>query len=428
MLWDALSVGEGPHGEAVRTVFTWSYRELPPDAARMFRALGLHPGPDISLEAAAAAVGVPARAARRTLDILLGAFLVQSVRPHRYQLHDLLRAYALDQGRTIDSDDQRLDALDRMLRWYITAASKACSALFPGDIPTIDVPPPDGPQPPAFENATAAFEWFDTERPNLVAAARAALDAGLDRRGWELAMALDPIHASYHTFDDWSVLSGVAVTAAERIADTRMLADALANRGGYFFRRRALDEARAMHDRARALREETGDQPGILQSLNSLGLIGLRTRQLAEASAYFADVAERARRGGDRFWDGIGRMNQAEAYLEGGNAALGLQTVGPLPDFFASLHDADSRFPRRARRNRACPAHRRGRQRTDLGMGRMPADQLTGHGLWWQVYVEFTNWAASEQTFARHVEPLLRAARDDRSVDAWWFMRKHPCW
>jgi NB-ARC domain len=95
LLWDALSVGDGPHGEGVRTVFAWSYRDLPDDAARMFRALGLHQGPDISLAVAAAALGVSERTARRALDILLGAFLIQSSRPYRYELHDLLRAYAL---------------------------------------------------------------------------------------------------------------------------------------------------------------------------------------------------------------------------------------------------------------------------------------------------------------------------------------------
>lgn len=58
----------------------------------------------------------------------------------------------------------------------------------------------------------------------------------------------------------------------------------------------------------------------------------------------------------------------------------------------------------------------------------MPADQLTGRDPWWQVYVEFIDWAASERTFARHLEPLLRAVGDDGLVDAWWFMRKHPCW
>jgi hypothetical protein len=131
MLWDALSVGDGSEREAVRTVFAWSYRDLSAEAARMFRVLGLHQGPDISLATAAAAVQVPTRTARRALDILVGAFLVQTTRPYRYSLHGLLRAYALDQARTEDSDADRRDALDQMLRWYITTRAPARSGVIP---------------------------------------------------------------------------------------------------------------------------------------------------------------------------------------------------------------------------------------------------------------------------------------------------------
>jgi tetratricopeptide (TPR) repeat protein len=339
MLWDALTVGEGPYGEAVRTVFAWSYRDLPAEAARMFRTLGLHQGPDISLAAAAAAAGVPARTARRTLDILLGAFLIQAIRPGRYVLHDLLRAYALDQARTTDPDADRREALNRMLWWYIATASQVALLLAPGDRFTVNIAHPEGPEPATFEHAAAAFEWFDTERPNLVANARAALNAGLPQRTWELAMVLSPIHAQYFTFDDWSVFSAIAVPAAEEIADPAALAAALDNRGKFLFRRRALDEARAAHARALSIRQEMGDQRGICQSLNALGLIGLRTRQFAEAGAHFADTAARARRIGDSHWEGLGRMNMAEAQLEAGDAAVALQTVAPLPRFFADLHD-----------------------------------------------------------------------------------------
>jgi tetratricopeptide (TPR) repeat protein len=321
------------------SVFTWSYRDLPDEAARMFRALGLHQGPDIRLAVAAAAVGTPARTARRALDILLGAFLIQASRPHRYELHDLLRAYALDQARTVDSEAQRREALDWMLRWYISAASSASLLLSPGDRFPVDIPPAQGPEPAVFEDAATAYEWFDTERPNLVANARAALDAGLQRRAWELAMVLSPIHANYFTFDDWSVLSEIAVTAGDSIGDPAALAAALDNRGAFLFRRRALEEARAMHARALAIYEETGDQRGICRSLNALGLVGLRTRELAEASEYFAATAERARRIGDPHWEGMGRMNLVEAQLEMGDAAVALPTIRALPQFFADLGD-----------------------------------------------------------------------------------------
>jgi tetratricopeptide (TPR) repeat protein len=339
MLWDALSLGGGPDGDGVRSVFAWSYRDLPDDAARMFRALGLHPGPDISLQAAAAAAGVPAQTARRSLDILLGAFLIESVRPGRYQLHDLLRAYALDQARTLDTDSERAETLDRVLRWYIAAASQASFALSPGDRFDVDIAPVEGPEPLRFDDATLAFEWFDTERPNLVASARSAAEEGLPRRAWELAMVLSPIHMQHFAFDDWSELSAIAVSAAEEIHDPKALSSALDNRGKFLFRRRHLGDANAAHARALSMRREIGDQRGVCESLNALGLIGLRTRELEEASRYFEETAVSARRIGNSQWEGLGRMNWAEALLAAGNAAPALELIAPMPAFFAGLED-----------------------------------------------------------------------------------------
>ena len=42
---------------SVRAVFSWSVRHLSGEAARMFRLLGIHPGPDISGPAAASLAG-----------------------------------------------------------------------------------------------------------------------------------------------------------------------------------------------------------------------------------------------------------------------------------------------------------------------------------------------------------------------------------
>ena len=339
MLWDALSIDEGPHGETVRTVFAWSYRDLSADAAGMFRALGLHRGPDISLSAAAAARGIPTRGARRALDTLMGAFLVETPRPGRYQLHDLLRAYALDQARAIDSETQRRETIDRILRWYTVTASRASTLLSPGDSFPLEVPAVAGPDPLSFATPAAVFEWFDAERPNLVANARAAIESGLPRRTWELAMVLGPIQAGYFTFDDWSVLSELAVTAAEEIADRSALASALGNRGRFLFRRRLLNDAKTAHSRALEIRQELGDERGVLESLNALGLIGLRTWELSQAATYFADVAARARGIDDPWWEGVARMNLAEAQLESGSPDSALEIVIPLPQFFADLRE-----------------------------------------------------------------------------------------
>ena len=90
---DLLDAG-GDERTAVRGVFSWSYRHLPAVAARAFRLLGLHPGPDFDAYAVAALTGASATAASDVLALLARAHLVHPGGAGRYGMHDLLRAYA----------------------------------------------------------------------------------------------------------------------------------------------------------------------------------------------------------------------------------------------------------------------------------------------------------------------------------------------
>ena len=83
----------------VRAVFSWSYRTLSADAARLFRWLGMCPGPDIALAAAASLIGLPLRRVRPLLAELTRVHLLTEPTPGRFGFHDLLRAYAIEQAR-----------------------------------------------------------------------------------------------------------------------------------------------------------------------------------------------------------------------------------------------------------------------------------------------------------------------------------------
>ncbi|MEU4480170.1 BTAD domain-containing putative transcriptional regulator [Micromonospora sp. NPDC023966] len=80
----------------VRTVLSWSYRALDPAARGLFRLLGTHPDPEISVADAVGLAGAPTPVVRRWLADLAEARLVTECRPERYAMHALLRAYALD--------------------------------------------------------------------------------------------------------------------------------------------------------------------------------------------------------------------------------------------------------------------------------------------------------------------------------------------
>ncbi len=95
---DAFDIGDP--ATSVRAVFSWSVSQLSASAARLFRLLGLHPGPDFTAAAAASLAGLPAPEAHRLLAELTRASLIDEHVPGRFAFHDLLRAYAGEQARS----------------------------------------------------------------------------------------------------------------------------------------------------------------------------------------------------------------------------------------------------------------------------------------------------------------------------------------
>lgn len=171
----------------LRTVFHGSYALLPASAARLFRLLGCHPGPEIDATACAGLVG-DTDPPLALLDTLTAAHLVRQHTPGRYTLHDLLRLYAVE---LLDGGPprERLDGTERLLRHYLDTARLADHQLEPWR-PTPDgAPSRTGAQPPIVDHA-AATAWFESELPSLQALmAQAAATPGLESYAWLLADA-----------------------------------------------------------------------------------------------------------------------------------------------------------------------------------------------------------------------------------------------
>ena len=104
---------------ALRVAFDRSYAALPAPAQRLFRLLGLVPGPGVGPQAAAALAATDAAAAAALLDRLASAHLASERAPNRYVLHDLLRRYAADRASAEDSLADREAAIGRLLDHYL---------------------------------------------------------------------------------------------------------------------------------------------------------------------------------------------------------------------------------------------------------------------------------------------------------------------
>jgi hypothetical protein len=94
----ARSVGPAAAGTdtALYAAFDLAYGALPEPARRMFRLLGLVPGPDAAVETAAALAGVTVAGGSRLLALLAAARLVDEQPPGRFTVHDRLRRYAAE--------------------------------------------------------------------------------------------------------------------------------------------------------------------------------------------------------------------------------------------------------------------------------------------------------------------------------------------
>jgi len=186
---DALAAGD--HATDVRAVFSWSYAALAEPAARLFRLLGLHPGPDVSVPAAASLAGADPPAARRALAELVRASLLTERSPGRYAFHDLLRTYAAELTRAADPPGDRHAATGRLLDHYLHAGYAAERRIYPARDPVPPDPPGPGVTPERPADHRAALDWLGTEHRVLLASIGLASRDGFGAHVWRLAWALD---------------------------------------------------------------------------------------------------------------------------------------------------------------------------------------------------------------------------------------------
>lgn len=207
----------GDSATDVRAVFSWSYQALEPAPARLFRLLGLHPGPDVSAAAAGSLFG--SSPVRPLLAELTRAHLLTEHQPGRYVFHDLLRAYAIEQAQLHDTAAERRAATSRLHDHYVHTAHAATRLLSP----TRDVITPPAPQPGAHPESLTDFAqalaWFTIEHHVLLAVVDHAVATGLDLHARHLTWALAEFLERRGHWPDLALVGQVALAAAVRLAD-----------------------------------------------------------------------------------------------------------------------------------------------------------------------------------------------------------------
>jgi tetratricopeptide (TPR) repeat protein/transcriptional regulator with XRE-family HTH domain len=307
---DALDAGD--LATNVRAVFSCSYQHLSEPAARVFRMLSLHPGPDVSAPAAASLAGVPLMRARKALGELTRAYLVTEYAPGRFTFHDLLRIYAAHQGASIDTETERHTAVRRMLDHYLHTGHAAIEWLYPGRAEVSLIAPDPliitAEEPAGREQARA---WCEAEQKIFPAIVTQAASSGFDTHAWQIPWVLTAYFNRQGYLHEWIATLHTALTAASRAGDRRGQALASHELGYAYLRLGIYDKARVHLWHALDLNRELGDHEE--QAHNHVELSEVETHQGRPEEAL-----SHARQSFDLYLATAHRAGQAQARTQEG--------------------------------------------------------------------------------------------------------------
>ncbi|MFC4034977.1 ATP-binding protein [Streptomyces polygonati] len=273
---------------AVRSALDASYRQLPPDAAALYRLLGVLPFVELTLPVVAAATGRDEAAADRLIEVLAEASLLEEPAAGRHRFHDLIRLHARGLAEVHDPDAIRTAAVRRALEWYLATATAAEALVSPNhrvlDRDYEELSPDAGLR---FPDQRGALAWLAAEQHHLMTALRTAAALGWNGLCWQLADAMWPLWLRLRPYDLWVEAHRLGLAAARRDSslpgELRMLTD-----GGAGLRNGGRpDEAVKSFGEALELARTVGDRRVEAQALHGLGQSHYLAGRPDEAAGFF---------------------------------------------------------------------------------------------------------------------------------------------
>jgi DNA-binding SARP family transcriptional activator len=333
---------------AVRASFEVSFASLPGasqpggiDPARAFRLLGVWPGPSIGLAAAAALLGRPESAVADAAEVLIDAHLLDSPVPDVYRFHDLLRVYAADRAREQETEDDRRDAVVRVLTWYLHSMEAAARVISPQHTRVPLDLPPAGVRPLEFSSLDDALAWCEAERARLVAAVRLAAESGLHQIAWKLPAAAMSFFYRRSHWTNWVTTHEIGLASARQVGDK--LAEAwMLNNLGMAYGQQRMEESVACFEQALALYQELGDGQGEARAATNVAKAYFDLGRFGEALAAGQRSLGIQRQFGKRYGEGITLDNLGCAYRELAEYDEAIDCLQQALAIFRELGDRDA--------------------------------------------------------------------------------------
>jgi tetratricopeptide (TPR) repeat protein len=250
--------------------------------------------PEFGVGLVAALTGVDPVAAEDALDELVAVRLVDVVAEGRFKIHDLLRLYAAELAEQDFPPDDRKQALDRALDWYLQSFR-------------------------AVVDGTEGLAWFESELPCLVSAAIQASAAG-SRFVVDLLAAVRPLALKRGCWHELEVLSRLAHDVGARLDDVPGQSLAIATLATVDWRAGRIDEARTGLQRGLELARAASALEYEVRAQHNLGWLAMRLGDNESALEHMTTAVELLGDRQDHAIIGFLRHNQAEVLLRLGRS------------------------------------------------------------------------------------------------------------
>ncbi|MGO1056135.1 BTAD domain-containing putative transcriptional regulator [Crossiella sp. CA198] len=210
----------GPDSRSdIRSILSWSYRALSPEAARMFRLLSWFPGQVMEVRIGATLAALPIPKAHALFRELAAAHLVEEIRPGGYTWHELLRAYAAELMAEIDGPEELLAVRGRGAQTALHTAYNAARQLsVHPDTAQLGEPAPFV-YPRKFIGHNDAFAWFANHHSVLMTMVERGISLGEARAACSLAWSMRHYLDWAGHWRDLEHVNRIALQAAQRIGD-----------------------------------------------------------------------------------------------------------------------------------------------------------------------------------------------------------------
>ncbi|WAL74913.1 BTAD domain-containing putative transcriptional regulator [Kitasatospora sp. YST-16] len=273
---------------SVTSALRISCEQLPPTAARLFRALGLHPGPMVDAYTAAALADLEHPDAAQALEQLAATHLVTETDAEQYTLHDLVWLYARQLAAETSRAEQRT-ARARLADQYLYAGLAAAQCAEPGSKPCCE-PPAGSHRPravPEFTTIGDALHWIGAHRETLAE----VIATATPERTWRLVLTQWPLILR-RVRDGWVPQLQLALEAAVEAGDLDGESQVRALLGWVLVSNRRLHEAAACLAPAAELAARADNQVGRAIALINLAAVHSELADHAAAGAGLAQALE----------------------------------------------------------------------------------------------------------------------------------------